>query len=71
MNNPDVKELQKFLNSNGFVVAKTGPGSTGKETTLFGPATKAAVLKFQIAKKIKGANGHFGPATRGVVNRMR
>lgn len=43
----DIKTLQKFLNVNGFVIAKSGPGSLGKETTIFGPLTRKALLKFQ------------------------
>ncbi len=65
----DVKELQKYLNSHGYIIAKYGAGSLGKEITKFGPATKAALIKFQKANKIKPANGLFGPLTRGVVNK--
>jgi hypothetical protein len=69
MTHPDVKELQKFLNANGSVVATTGSGSLGKETSYFGPATKAALIKFQKAKKIDPASGFFGPISRSVVNK--
>ncbi len=68
MTNPDVKELQKYLNTHGYPVAPSGPGSSGNETTKFGALTKAALIKFQIAKNIKPAVGFFGPITRGVVN---
>jgi hypothetical protein len=68
MSGADVKELQKYLNVNGFTVAKSGIGSSGKETTQFGPATKAALIKFQKAKKIIPAVGYFGPVTRRVIN---
>lgn len=64
----DVLKLQQFLNTHGFVVSKIGPGSLGKETTFFGPATRGAVIKFQKAYSIKPAVGYFGPITRGVVN---
>jgi hypothetical protein len=64
----DVRQLQKFLNSNGFVVATNGAGSAGNETTYFGPATQAALIRFQIAKGITPASGYFGPITRGFIN---
>jgi len=65
---PDVKELQKFLNTNGFIVAETGAGSPGEETSKFGAATRAALIKFQKANKISPAVGYFGSLTRNVVN---
>jgi peptidoglycan hydrolase-like protein with peptidoglycan-binding domain len=65
----DVKALQKFLNANGYIVAKSGSGSKGSETTTFGPATKSALIKFQKAKGITPALGYFGPLTRGVVGK--
>ena len=48
-----VKLLQKFLNENGFVIAKKGTGSPGKENTTLGAATKKALKKFQKAAGIK------------------
>lgn len=68
MTGGDVKELQKYLNSQGFTVSLTGPGSVGNETTIFGNATHAAVIKFQKAKNITPPVGFFGPITRVVVN---
>jgi hypothetical protein len=66
----DVKELQKFLNAQGFKVSTIGAGSPGKETTRFGPATRRALIRFQTANNISPAVGYFGPVTRGVVIRM-
>ncbi|MDP3661416.1 MAG: peptidoglycan-binding domain-containing protein, partial [bacterium] len=64
----DVKDLQKFLNSNGYVVSSSGPGSVGSESTYFGPATRAALAKYQAAKGISPAVGYFGPTTMKSVN---
>lgn len=63
----DVRSLQKFLNHEGFNVSTIGPGSFGFETAYFGPATRAAVIRFQIAKGISPAAGYVGPITRGVI----
>lgn len=63
----DVKALQVFLNTHGYIVAKSGAGSLGNETTRFGSATKAALVKFQKAKGIMPAAGYFGPKTRAAV----
>ena len=68
--NSDIKKLQVFLNSAGYMVASTGPGSIGNETNKFGPATKRALLKFQKAIGIRGANGMLGPVTRKVINQL-
>jgi len=46
----DVKELQIFLNSNGFGVSTTGAGSPGNETTYFGNKTRQALVKIKPAQ---------------------
>lgn len=75
---PDVKNLQKFLNINGFLLDTNGPGSPGNETEFFGPKTQNALVKFQDAhaKKIlepiglsKGT-GILGIMTIGFINQM-
>ena len=66
----DVKVLQVWLNTHGYAVAASGPGSPGNETMTFGNATKAALAKFQAAKGITPPAGYFGPKTRAVVNAM-
>jgi len=74
----EVKELQQFLNKNGFVVAQVGPGSAGQETNYFGPLTKAALKKFQqaFASKIleplglKSPTGILGPLTKQLINSL-
>lgn len=67
MEGEDVRALQKFLNSHGFTVAASGVGSIGNETTFFGPATQAAVVKLQKALGITPQAGYFGPKTRAAV----
>lgn len=63
----DVKALQVYLNTHGYTVSSSGPGSPGNETTRFGGATKAALIKFQKTNGITPAAGYFGPKTRGAV----
>ncbi|GEM_PF-809636 len=74
----EVKGLQKFLNDNGFVLAKTDSGSPGKETTYFGLRLSTALRGFQIffRKEIFDSTrpsglGIFGPRTRRFINRLR
>lgn len=67
----DVMNLQKVLNMSGDTkVAMTGAGSPGSETSFFGPATKAAVMKFQTKYGISPAAGYVGPITRAKLNSM-
>ena len=59
----DITELQHLLNLTGFSVAATGYGSLGRETTVFGPLTYAALVRFQAASGLP-ATGYYGPLTR-------
>ncbi|MEI6528375.1 MAG: LamG-like jellyroll fold domain-containing protein [bacterium] len=77
--NADVKELQKFLNaSTDTAVSPTGIGSKGQESNYFGPATKAAVIKFQekyrseilTPNSLSAGTGKVGPATRTKLNSL-
>ncbi len=63
----DVRELQKYLNKNGFILASSGAGSSGNETTRFGAVTQSALIKFQKAKNILPASGYFGAITRSYI----
>jgi len=67
MTGADVKALQQWLNANGYRVASSGPGSPGNETSKFGGATRAALIKFQKTMGITPAAGYFGPKTRAAV----
>ena len=78
MTSADVKRLQVFLNTQGFIVAKKGAGSSGHETTYFGSATKAAVMRFQLAHKkeildpqgLKTPTGVFAAGSMKVANAL-
>ncbi len=66
----DVRELQRFLNGKGFLIAVSGAGSPGNETTRFGVLTKKALAKYQASVHISPAIGYFGPVTREYFNNI-
>lgn len=74
----DVKRLQKFLNQNGFTIARSGSGSPGQETTKYTRAVGDAVSKFQerYASRIlkpydlKQGTSVVGPSTRAAINQL-
>lgn len=70
MNGEDVRELQKYLNGIGFLVASKGVGSLGSETMYFGSATAKALAQFQKAHKLP-ATGYFGSMTRVLIDRLK
>ncbi len=59
----DVRCLQKYLNGAGYVIAASGVGAPGQETTLYGGLTSVAVKKWQAANGLS-ASGSFGPLSR-------
>ncbi|MFY9463104.1 MAG: peptidoglycan-binding protein [Candidatus Sungiibacteriota bacterium] len=66
----DVKCLQQTLNASGNTVAMSGAGSAGSETMFFGPATRAAVAKWQAASGVSPAVGYFGTLSQAKYNSM-
>ena len=66
MRREEVRVLQKLLNTKGFTIVASGGGSPGNETIYFGPATRAALIRFQKAHGVP-ATGYFGPKTRATL----
>ncbi len=72
----DVRRLQQYLNSNGFVLADSGPGSLNNETDRFGTLTYLALIAFQnthaeeilIPVGITQGTGYLGSSTRAFIN---
>ncbi len=65
----DVKNLQEYLNNNGYEIAKSGLGSPGNETESFGRLTREALIRFQKANNLSPAIGFFGKDTRDFMNK--
>ncbi|MES2023148.1 MAG: peptidoglycan-binding domain-containing protein [Patescibacteria group bacterium] len=72
----EVKRLQEFLNTHGYIVATTGAGSIGHETTSFEAATKNALMKLQqdhfseilTPQGLKGPTGIFAKWSKDYAN---
>ncbi|PIR38319.1 MAG: hypothetical protein COV34_01795 [Candidatus Zambryskibacteria bacterium CG10_big_fil_rev_8_21_14_0_10_42_12] len=73
----DVRCLQQYLNNNGYVLAESGIGSPGNESTFFGLLTKNTLKTFQefygdvILKPLglTSGTGYFGESTRTFINK--
>lgn len=65
----DVRQLQIFLNGNGYPLSQSGPGSPGEETNYFGAATFRALARFQAAHSLP-TTGYFGVLTRALIASM-
>jgi hypothetical protein len=70
LTNLSIRDLQKFLNTHGFPVSQTGPGSFNNETDIFGELTRQALIRFQQANGITPALGYFGPITKAFIANM-
>ncbi len=60
----DVRALQQILIDRGFLLGVALP------TGYFGPATRAALVKLQMANGIAPASGYAGPITRTFLNAL-
>jgi hypothetical protein len=73
----DIILLQKHLNSIGFILASSGPGSPGNETTYYGSLTQDAIRRFQCARGVVCSGdafstgyGRVGPKTREALEKI-
>lgn len=73
----EVRILQRLLNSQGFVLAESGPGSPGNETNIFADRAETAIKKFQAHYGIVSSGtpkstgyGLVGPRTRSKLNEL-
>jgi peptidoglycan hydrolase-like protein with peptidoglycan-binding domain len=66
----DVQALQAFLNTNQFLLATDDFGAVSRETTYFGPRTRASLTRFQITFNLLAEKGRLGPATRAFINAL-
>ncbi|MEN9912850.1 MAG: hypothetical protein RLY66_258 [Candidatus Parcubacteria bacterium] len=62
----DVRNLQRYLNARGYIIAVSGSGSPGNESDFYGYLTQAALMRFQRDHGIP-ATGNFGPITRAYI----
>lgn len=78
MAGPDVRELQRFLNAQGFVLSEEGDGSPGNETDLYGALTVDAVKRYQRTysaeildpEGLSAPSGIFGPSSIKKANEL-
>lgn len=66
--NPTIKQLQIFLNKNGFYESEQGPGSPSNETEYYGNTTVASVKVFQKHSKLP-ITGKVDFATGRAINK--
>ncbi len=74
----DVRQLQIYLNTHGFIISPTGVGSPGHETNYFGEGTRLALIRFQEAHRAEiltpagftRGTGIFGLGTMKYINQQ-
>ena len=70
MSGEDVQRLQIFLNTHGYLIAISGPGSKGAESTSFSRRTEAALKLFQRANGFS-PDGILEDGTRARLNEIQ
>jgi len=72
----DIKALQVFLNTHGFIITTSGLGAPGNETIYFGLKTQQALARFQesyaadilVPNNLTKGTGFLGNATLKKIN---